>query len=56
MELRKYKLDPRPEFLYTRDGKKIPFDKVWELDEDGYVISSFRMTILDFSKDGKELQ
>lgn len=34
---------------YTRDGEEIPGDKVWELDSEGYVISSFRWTTIDFA-------
>jgi hypothetical protein len=36
--------------MYTRDGRYIDPKNVWEVDKDGYVVSSFRLVIMDFSK------
>jgi hypothetical protein len=36
--------------MYTRDGRYIAPKHVWEVDKEGYVVSSFRYVILDFSK------
>jgi hypothetical protein len=36
--------------MHTRNGKYIEPKHVWEVDKDGYVISSFRFVIIDFSK------
>ena len=38
-------------YRLTRDLERIPTDKVWEYDKDGYVVSSFRLVWLDFNKE-----
>lgn len=35
-------------YCLTVDGQKIDPDRVWEINKEGYVVSSFRMVILEF--------
>lgn len=35
---------------FTRDGRMVNGENVWELNKDGFVVASIRMTIIDFSK------
>ena len=35
--------------MYTRDGRYIDPQHVWEVDKDGFVVSSFRFVIFDFN-------
>lgn len=35
---------------YTADGKEIPANEVIEVNKDGYVVTSAKWTIIDFSK------
>jgi hypothetical protein len=39
--------------MYTRDGKYIDPQAVWEVDKDGYVVASFRWIIFDFKNNTK---
>lgn len=45
------KMDMEYKFAFTRDGKRIPKECVWEYDEDGYVVASFRLSMIDFTKE-----